>query len=247
MQRSWANGLSGVLGTPMLLRQRLQQGFGLLEVSGVKALGEPAVDRRQQLVGLGALALLLPQAGQAGGGAQLPGFGLLAAGNGEGLLEAGFGLGSSGMAWRSSNSPWSRYASASMSPRPLSSHATSASASRRSPSSTWPACPRASASRTRQNGRDSICPVARTAARPWCICARPASPWPCMASAQPRHDVPTLPRAEIPARSPGSGGPRPAPGPPAPHGGGDAGRPQSGRADARLRGCASAWARASAS
>src|SRR6266511_6207709 len=30
--------------------QLVQQGLGLLEVDGVKALGEPAVDRRQQLV-----------------------------------------------------------------------------------------------------------------------------------------------------------------------------------------------------
>ena len=42
----------------------LQQCFGLLEVRGVKALGEPAVDRRQQLVGLDTLVLLLPQVRQ---------------------------------------------------------------------------------------------------------------------------------------------------------------------------------------
>ena len=42
---------------------------------------------------LGPLALLLPQPAQAHGGAQLPGFGLLAAGDGQGLLEAGFSLG----------------------------------------------------------------------------------------------------------------------------------------------------------
>jgi hypothetical protein len=47
--------------SPQLLQQRL----GLLEVSGGKALGEPAVDGCQQLVGLGPLALLLPQAAQA--------------------------------------------------------------------------------------------------------------------------------------------------------------------------------------
>jgi hypothetical protein len=63
-----------------------------LQVGSVKALREPAVDRCQELVGLGALTLLLPQATQAHGGAQLPGFGLLAAGNGQGLLEAGFGF-----------------------------------------------------------------------------------------------------------------------------------------------------------
>jgi hypothetical protein len=32
------------------LPQRVEQGFGLLEVHCVKALGEPAVDRREQVV-----------------------------------------------------------------------------------------------------------------------------------------------------------------------------------------------------
>ena len=40
--------------------QGFQQGLGLLEVGGVKALGEPAVDLGQELMGIGALALLLP-------------------------------------------------------------------------------------------------------------------------------------------------------------------------------------------
>jgi hypothetical protein len=39
-----------------------------------------------------ALALALPQASEARGGAQLQRFRLLAAGNGQGLLEAGFRL-----------------------------------------------------------------------------------------------------------------------------------------------------------
>jgi len=43
------------------LRQRRQQRLRLLEVHRVKALGEPAVDRREQLIGLDALALLLPE------------------------------------------------------------------------------------------------------------------------------------------------------------------------------------------
>ena len=47
---------------PVLSPQLLQQRPGLLEVSSVKALGEPAVDRRQERVGLGPLALVLPQA-----------------------------------------------------------------------------------------------------------------------------------------------------------------------------------------
>src|SRR5262245_50426126 len=79
--------------TALSSRERLQQRLRLLEVGGVKALGEPAIDCRQQFVRLGALALLLPQAAQAHGGAQLPGLGLLAAGNGQGLVETDFGLG----------------------------------------------------------------------------------------------------------------------------------------------------------
>jgi hypothetical protein len=51
------------------LRQRFQQRPGLLQIHSVKALGEPAVDRRQQLVGFSALALLLPETSQAHGGA----------------------------------------------------------------------------------------------------------------------------------------------------------------------------------
>jgi hypothetical protein len=64
--------------------QGFPQGFGLLQVGGVKSLSEPAVDLGQALMGIDALALLLPQAGEARGCTQLPGFGLLASGNGEG-------------------------------------------------------------------------------------------------------------------------------------------------------------------
>src|SRR5574341_585776 len=79
--------------TPPLSRDDLplQQRFGLLEVGSVKALGEPAVNRGQQGVGFPPLALRKPEAAQARGRAQLPGFGLLAAGQSQGLLEAGFG------------------------------------------------------------------------------------------------------------------------------------------------------------
>src|SRR5437899_845092 len=74
------------------LRQCLHQLPRLLQVCSVKTLGEPAIDRCEQVVGRGALALLLPQAGQAHGGAQLQGFRLLAAGDLQGALEAGFRL-----------------------------------------------------------------------------------------------------------------------------------------------------------
>src|SRR5437660_1754637 len=54
------------------IAQFFKQRLGLLEVERVEPLGEPAVDRRQKLVRLGGLALVPPQPGEAGGGAQLP-------------------------------------------------------------------------------------------------------------------------------------------------------------------------------
>ena len=50
------------------------------------------MERREKFVGLRALALLLLQATEAHGGTEFPGLGLLAAGNSQGLLEAGFSL-----------------------------------------------------------------------------------------------------------------------------------------------------------
>ena len=54
------------------LGQRVEQCLGVFQIGGIETLGEPAVDRREQVVGLGALALLGPQPGEARGGAQLP-------------------------------------------------------------------------------------------------------------------------------------------------------------------------------
>ena len=75
------------LAAPASFPEFFQQRPRLLEVGGLKPLGEPAVDRGQERVGFGTLALLLPQATQAYSGAQLPRFRLLAAGHGEGLME----------------------------------------------------------------------------------------------------------------------------------------------------------------
>ena len=63
--------------TQVLCPQRLQQRLRLLQVGGVKALSEPAIDRRQQLVGSTVLALLLPEAAQTHRSAEFEGFGLL--------------------------------------------------------------------------------------------------------------------------------------------------------------------------
>src|SRR5262245_34691435 len=84
-------GSKGV-STGVALRQCVQQYLRLLQVSGVKALGEPAVDGCQQCVSFGTLALLLPQASEAHGGPQLERFCILAAGDVQGPPQPGFRL-----------------------------------------------------------------------------------------------------------------------------------------------------------
>jgi hypothetical protein len=53
----------------------------LFEIGGVEALGEPAIDGRQQVVRLCAAALVVPQPGKARGDAQFPELGLLLLGD----------------------------------------------------------------------------------------------------------------------------------------------------------------------
>src|SRR6185503_857258 len=93
MRHFWALCIARRSSSPMFSLQRLHECLRLLQIRRVKAFGEPTGDRPQQLAGFGALALLLPQVAQTGGRAQLPRLGLLAAGDREGLLEAGFDLG----------------------------------------------------------------------------------------------------------------------------------------------------------
>src|SRR5215471_15534331 len=71
--------------------QHVKQRPGLLQISGIKPFGEPAMDLRQQLQRLRPLALALPQARQTHGGAQFEGFGLLATGHFESLLKTRLG------------------------------------------------------------------------------------------------------------------------------------------------------------
>ena len=80
-------GSTGV-STGVALRQRVQQRLRLLQVSGVKALGEPAVDWREEVMGFLVFALLLPETSETGRGAEFPGFCLLRTGYADGLLEA---------------------------------------------------------------------------------------------------------------------------------------------------------------
>jgi hypothetical protein len=76
------------------LRQRVEQHSGLLEVGGIEALGEPAVDWRQQGASLSALAVALPQPRQARGSPEFPGFGVLLARDVQGVLKTRFCSGS---------------------------------------------------------------------------------------------------------------------------------------------------------
>src|SRR6516165_9824511 len=50
--------------------QLLQQRLGLLQNRRAETLGEPAIDWRERVTRLSALALVAPQPGKAGGGAQ---------------------------------------------------------------------------------------------------------------------------------------------------------------------------------
>src|SRR5262249_22013569 len=77
---------------PQRSRQLIEQRLRLLEVSGIKALCEPAIDRRQQRPRFGLLALLLPEATEAYGGAQFQRLRLLATGDVQSPLQPGFRL-----------------------------------------------------------------------------------------------------------------------------------------------------------
>src|ERR1700730_13937382 len=61
--------------------QLVEQGLGLLQVKRDEALGEPVVDRGEEITSFGALALITPEAGEADGGAQLPRLRLLRTGS----------------------------------------------------------------------------------------------------------------------------------------------------------------------
>lgn len=62
------------------------------EIGRVEAFCEPAVDRREQVVGLSAFALLLPQTGEARGGTQFQRLTSLVAGRIQRTGKCGFGF-----------------------------------------------------------------------------------------------------------------------------------------------------------
>ena len=75
--------------------QLIEQAFRFFHVGGGEALGEPAVDRGEQVAGRGPATLVAPQSGKARGGAQLPRLGFLLSGDAEGLaipFLGGFGM-----------------------------------------------------------------------------------------------------------------------------------------------------------
>ena len=71
----------------VLRRQLLQQRLRFLQIARVEALRKPPVNRSQQFARLLHLALVAPEACEAHGGAEFPGFGLLLTGDGERALE----------------------------------------------------------------------------------------------------------------------------------------------------------------
>jgi hypothetical protein len=76
------------------LVQFVEQRPRFLKIGGVEALGEPGMDGREQVVGLGPPALLPPKPGEVGRGPQLPQLRGPLSGNGHGAEEASFGRGS---------------------------------------------------------------------------------------------------------------------------------------------------------
>ena len=77
----------------MACLQFVQQRFGLLQIFGVKAFGEPLVDLGQHLVSFALLALRLPQAGKAHRCTEFERFGLLLPGDLDGFEETRFSFG----------------------------------------------------------------------------------------------------------------------------------------------------------
>jgi hypothetical protein len=61
---------------------------GLLQVERIEAFGKATIDRGEKIVGLLSIALVAPEAGEAGGGAQLKALRPLLSRGGHGLPEA---------------------------------------------------------------------------------------------------------------------------------------------------------------
>jgi hypothetical protein len=66
-------------------RQFVEQRLRLFQIGGVEPLGEPAVNRREEIAGFGAPARLAPHPGEARCRAQFPELGLLFLGDAQGF------------------------------------------------------------------------------------------------------------------------------------------------------------------
>jgi hypothetical protein len=75
-------------------RQFVEWRLAIFEDRRVETFGEPAVDRREKITGFGALTLIAPESGKAGGGAKLEKLCALPLRNDERLMVALFGRGS---------------------------------------------------------------------------------------------------------------------------------------------------------
>ena len=67
-------------------RQRVEQRFCVFQVGRIEPLGEPAVDRHEQIAGLSAAALVAEEPDEAHSGAQFSQLGLLLAGKAQGFV-----------------------------------------------------------------------------------------------------------------------------------------------------------------
>ena len=93
--------------------QFFQQRLGLFQIARVEPLSEPAVNRSKQFARLLHLSLVTPEAGEALGGSDFPGFCSLLAGYGKRTLEVRLGFAASGSGELRAISPAIRWTSAS--------------------------------------------------------------------------------------------------------------------------------------
>ena len=91
--RSRSAALYNLYGTPrstrysiISLRQVVEQRFRRLQIRGVEAFGEPAVDWREEITGFGAAIPVAAESGEARGSAKFPELGLLLLGDAQGFV-----------------------------------------------------------------------------------------------------------------------------------------------------------------
>ena len=72
--------------------QFIEQFLGFFQIARVEPLRKPPVNRSEQFARLLHLALVTPEACEAHGGAEFPGFCLLLTGDSEGVLEIRLGF-----------------------------------------------------------------------------------------------------------------------------------------------------------